>query len=730
MTTAEKTGATGRSAAASDHAESVVRLSSPKIKTHHLDKLAVVYVRQSSPQQVLEHRESTARQYAFADRAVTFGWPRDRVLVIDEDLGKSARTTDGRTGFQRLVTEVTLNHVGMVLGLEMSRLARSSKDWHALFEVCGGFRTLLADEDGVYEPNDLNDRLLLGLKGIMSEMELHLMRNRLERGRLNKAQRGELFSHPPMGYVRSPSGGLALDPDEQVQHVVRLIFAKFAELGSVAALLRYLARQKIHLGIRPYSGPNRGQLEWRRPCLPSLLMVLHNPTYAGAYSYGRYRIDPTRKIPGRPGSGNTKVPMGEWAVLRTGQLPAYITWEQYLANQKRLEQNRPRSFTLGAPRNGAALLNGLLVCGKCGRRLRVSYGGKASKPAYQCIQERQHYAGPTCQSLVARPLDEFVCGQVLRALEPVGLELSLHASADLQQERERLALYWQQRLERARYDADRAARQYHAVEPENRLVARELERQWEKALLGQRQVEEEIDRFQCQQPRELTNAERDMILSLATDLPALWDAPTTSPADRQTIVRHLVERVVVAVQGQSENVDVTMHWSGGFVSQHEIRRTVARFDQLHNYDQLVKRIAELREAKHTADEIAERLNREGFYPPLHRSTFSSHMVRKLWSRLARSDAVLPGSAVNQPPQANEWRLAELAHKLEIPQATLHSWRKWGWVHARKLPGECGRWIMWADAEELDRLVRLRDNRSRPDRRYPAELTTPKQRGEP
>ena len=308
MKTAEHHAATPPVPASSSAA--LGRASSSKVLPGHLDRLAVVYVRQSSPKQVLDHRESTARQYAFADQAVALGWPRERVLTIDEDLGKSGRTTEGRSGFQRLVTEVTLNRVGMVLGLEMSRLARSSKDWHAFFEMCAIFGTLIADEDGVYDGNDPNDRLLLGLKGIMSEMELHIMRNRLERGRDYKAQRGELFFSVPVGYVRLPTGEVELDPDEQAREVIRLIFDKFDELGTVYGVFHWLIRNNIRLPIRPQSGARKGQLDWRRPGICTLMNVLAHPIYAGAYSFGRQSADPKRKL--SAAKYRPRVPMEQW----------------------------------------------------------------------------------------------------------------------------------------------------------------------------------------------------------------------------------------------------------------------------------------------------------------------------------------------------------------------------------------------------------------------------------
>ncbi|MGO9775338.1 MAG: recombinase family protein [Terracidiphilus sp.] len=434
-----------------------------KIQPGHQERLAIVYVRQSSPQQVLEHRESAELQYNLARQAVALGWPEERVLVIDEDQGQSAKSAEARQGFQQLLAEVSLDHVGLVLGIEMSRLARSCKDWYQLLEVCALFRTLLFDQDGLYDPTNYNDRLLLGLKGTMSEAELHILQGRLNQGRLNKARRGALLNHPVTGYIRVPGDRLALDPDEQVQAVVRLLFEKFAELGTVNRLLQYLVRQGIRLGIRPHFGPNRGNVEWRRPCRETLLNILHHPCYAGAYSHGRRPVDPRRKIPGRPGTGRRVASWQECEVLIRDRFPAYITWEQFLANQQRLADNRARAESRGAPREGPALLAGLLVCGRCEHRMTVQYTDAPPRLGYACNRLQTDYGEPFCQSLAGKGLDELIAHQLLHVLEPAALELSLRAADDSQRERDRLHQHWQQRLERARYESDRAARQYHAV---------------------------------------------------------------------------------------------------------------------------------------------------------------------------------------------------------------------------------------------------------------------------
>jgi len=343
-------------------------LRSPKLKPWHLVRWVIIYIRQSTLQQVTEHRESTARQYALVDLALALGWPRDRILIIDDDLGKSGESVEGRPGFQRLLAEVALDHVGLILGLEMSRLARSCKDWHQLLELCARFHALLGDADGLYDPTDYNDRLLLGLKGTMSEAELHILKERMYQGKLNKARRGELMSIPPIGYIRLTSGEWAIDPDEQVQTTVRLIFDQFDREATLHGLLRSLVHHGIRIPVRPHSGPNRGGLEWRRPNRATLQYLLHHPTYAGAYRFGHRPIDPRRKQPGRPNTGKLIRRPEECLVLIRDRLPAYITWERFSANQDRLEANRARQDRPGAPRQGASLLAGLLRCGRCGRR--------------------------------------------------------------------------------------------------------------------------------------------------------------------------------------------------------------------------------------------------------------------------------------------------------------------------------------------------------------------------
>jgi DNA invertase Pin-like site-specific DNA recombinase len=539
-------------------------IPSEKVWGAHRDRLAVVYVRQSTLQQLVRHQESTRLQYGLVDRALGLGWPRSQVVVIDDDLGKSGTTAAGRPGFQRLVAEVGLNHVGLVLGVEMSRLARSCRDWHQLLEICGLFGTLIGDLDGIYDPTDYNDRLLLGLKGTLSEAELHVLKQRMLAGKRAKAERGELGMTVPMGYARRPSGEVILDPDEQARATIALVFAQFERRGTINGVLQYLVRHQIQLPHRVRLGLRQGDLDWRRPNRTTLSNLLHHPIYAGAYAYGRRPMDPRRQQPGCPATGRRVATPEECAVLLQDRLPAYISWAQFERNQAQLAANQ--TAHLGPVRAGPSLLSGLAICGRCGLRMTAVYTNSGGRLRYDCSRMAVDYGEPRCQSLVGQVLDDWASAQVLRALEPAALEISLRVAADLEGERQHLRQHWRQRLERARYQVERAARQYQAVEPEHRLVARTLERQWEEALATEAALQADYARFQAEQPPVLTADERATIRRLATDIPTLWHASTTTAADRQAIVRQLVERVVVTVQGESERVDAQIHWFGGSVN--------------------------------------------------------------------------------------------------------------------------------------------------------------------
>jgi DNA invertase Pin-like site-specific DNA recombinase/uncharacterized protein YndB with AHSA1/START domain len=700
--------------------------ASAKLQDHHLRRSAIVYVRQSSAHQVQENRESTARQYALAGRAAQLGWAAIQVEVIDEDQGRSGATAEGRLGFQRLLAEVSLDHVGIVLGIEMSRLARSNKDWHQLLELCAIFRTLLADQDGLYDPTDYNDRLLLGLKGTMSEAELHILQGRMHQALLNKARRGDLCMLPPVGYIKRLTGVFALDPDEQAQGVIRLIFDEFDRLGSMRRVLRHLHEQDIKVPIRPHAGPNKGDLEWRRATRDTIRTVLMHPLYSGTYRYGHRQTDARRKKAGHRQSGRVVVKPDQYHALIPGRCPAYITRERYERHQQRIRENRIRLQAKGPPRNGEALLGGILFCGRCQRRMGVHYSGLAKLPRYLCRGDGDNAVAPACQCLSGRVLDQLVTEKILQALEPAALELSLLAADDLHQQRQRLDQNWRQRLERAHYQAERAQRHYRAVEPENRLVARELARQWEEALKEQAELEQQHARFSQAHPATLSEQERQRIRALSQNLPAIWRAASTAPSDRQRIVRLLVDRVIIAVQGNTDHVDVTIEWSGGFTSHHELIRPVLRYRQMADYDRVAGRMEELRGQGRTFAEIAQRLNEEGFRPIRQAERFHKDLVCRLFNKLCKERPTARHIAEQAQLQQHEWFAMDLAARLRMPKNSLLHWVRRGWVHVvRQLPGYRGRVICWADEQEMDRLQRLRATAHHWwDDPLPDELTTP------
>jgi DNA invertase Pin-like site-specific DNA recombinase len=634
--------------------------------------------------------------------------------VIDEDLGKSGTSAVDRVGFQRLVSEVSLDHVGLILGLDMSRLARSNADWHRLLELCALFCTLIADLDGVYDPAHYNDRLLLGLKGTMSEAEIHVLKQRMHQGRVAKARRGELSFPLPTGYVWQESGTVAFDPDAQVQTVVRLVFRKFAELGTLGGVVRYLAANAIRLGVRVREGPGKGALVWRRPNRMTVQMLLKHPIYAGAYVYGRRQVDPRRQVAGQPRSGRVTAPPDAWLAFVPDRVPAYITWDEYEANQQRIQANRARAAAMGAVRDGPALLAGLAVCAHCGCRLGVHYHGQGAtrRHSYACTRVRSTYGGPTCQHLPGAEVDAFVSQQVLAALAPAALDVSLAAIAMLEQERSTLIEVWEHRREQARYEVERAARQYHAVEPEHRLVARTLEQAWEERLAAQQQLEEAYHRFVREGPRVLSAPEREAIRQLAADLPALWHAATTTAADRKEILRQVIGRVVVDSLAGTEQVHVRIEWVGGDETVGEVTRPVNRLAALSSYPQLCARLRQLSADGMAAAAIAARLNDEGFHPRRPGTRFGAVTIRELQRRLGIRQ-LRPHARSRAGLGAQEWLPAELSQQLDLARSTLHHWITRGWVRARQEVPPPHRWIVWADAAELERLRQFH-HRSVPD----------------
>jgi DNA invertase Pin-like site-specific DNA recombinase len=682
--------------------QSSMSLRAEKILARHRDRLAIVYVRQSTTRQVLQNQESTRLQYALVERACQLGWPREQVVVIDDDLGRSATSTRDRPGFQRLVAEVGLGRVGLVLGIDVSRLARSCRDWHQLLEMCALFDALIADADGVYDASHFNDRLLLGLKGTMSEAELHVLRSRMHEGRRAKARRGELVIGLPRGYVLLPSGAVALDPDEQVRAAVQLVFDVFERRRSVRGVLRHLVEHELELPDRVRSGPHKGEVRWNRPNYATLSNMLRHPAYAGAYVYGRRRMDPRAQLPGKPHSGRHFLrDQAQWQVLQQGCWPAYIGWETYTRNQAQMAANRSEHG--GVPRGGPALAAGLVRCGRCGHRMAVGYHNNGREARYLCNQLASTYGESRCQSVSAQPIDTALAELILAALTPSAVEVSLQLAEDLELERTAQRRQWAQRLERARYETALARRRYEAVDPQNRLVARTLEHDWEVALAAEQALQAEHERALARQPLPLQAEEKEVIRKLAEDVPALWHAPTTTAADRQAIAHLVLEQVVVRVERNSEHVELECHWAGGPQTRHELTRTVRRFAQLRQFDRLLAEIRTLREQGDTAATIAEKLNAAGWRPP-KRETFNEATVLKLLRQYQCSAgrASWVGRIPRQP--GREWTLHEVAQRLGVHRCMVYRWMCQGRLNARlATQGRHRIWLVRMDEADLAQL---------------------------
>lgn len=678
-----------------------------KITTAHRAKLAYVYVRQSSLSQVTRHGESTALQYRLVDRAVALGWPRERVQVIDEDLGKSGTSAQQRLGFQQLSAEIGLGRVGLGISLDASRLARNNGDWHQLVELCALCGTLLADGEQLYDPRQYHDRLLLGLSGMRSEAELHHLKLRLQAGERLKAERGELRLPLPAGLERQRDGGVILTADEEVQARLRLVFDKFEELGSARAVLRYLQGQQLPLPTRPLRGPAPHELRWQPASTERVLAILHNPAYAGAYVYGRSTQDPQRRQADHPYSGIVRRPPAHWPVCLQGVYPAYISWEQYLRNQARLQanQNQYEADRHGVPRQGQALLQGLVCCGRCGARMRLRYSGSQGQyPVYECSLAKQRYNHPRCQEVRALQLDAAVEQQFLAAVEPDQLALALATLEPFEGEVRGLQRQWQLRLERARYEADRAQRQYHAVEPEHRLVARSLERHWEETLRAVEELEQAYQRWAAQQQMTLTDSDRQTILALGADLPAVWQADPTTNADRKRLVRLVIHRVMVDTKRLPGHIWYQIHWQTGATREHELPRKVLRYEDYCQRETVQRRVEQLHAVGRIDADLAATLNAEGFQTA-RGYAFTGGTVWLLRQRWQIPSAKENGNQDNPPQWADgTYSVVGVAEAVGVIPGTVYKWLQRGRLKGQQVATG----MPWKIALTLPEIASLRD----------------------
>jgi DNA invertase Pin-like site-specific DNA recombinase len=681
---------------------------SQKIAASHLQRHAYVYVRQSSPTQLQHNKEGRENQYALRGRAVALGWSEAMVRTIDSDLGFSGQSSDNRKGFKELVGEVSLGNAGIVLCYEASRLARNNADWYSLLDLCALRSTLIADIDGVYEPADYNDRMLLGLRGMMSEAELHLLRGRLDAGRMRQVERGTYRQKLPTGLCRLPDGRVIKDPDSRVQEIIELIFDRFEELGSVPKLLRSFRKDGILLPRYPQNGAYNayagygghagqngygGELVWRRPANGTIYDILNNPAYAGAFVYGQSAADPTAP----PGSGKQiRKPMEEWIAFHKDVYPAYISWERFLAIRKRLKENRYRfeqgisnvsqasalaaskdpTGSTGAPRDGNALLPGLAYCGVCGQRMRVYYRDKEGL-RYVCDRSRTTYGSPMCSYVQGEIVDEAVVGAFFEAVEPSEIKLLEEVLVARDADHERIARHHEDQIRGAEYEVHLAEKHYRTVDPENRLVAAELERSWEAALGALAETREAAERFERERRANgpvLDPALRAQLLEFGKRMPELWESGSLQQTHKKELLRSLIERVVLS-RRQPENLEMRIVWISGAVSPLTLPQTLTHERGLADYDLLVERTLELAREGYRDRAIAKMLTEEGYRTARNTSGVGELFVGKLRRKNGVTSLVRESQFTGK--FEGKWTVTGLSRELEIHTNWLYKWIRSG-----------------------------------------------------
>lgn len=647
-----------------------------KIQSNHLEKPAYIYIRQSTMAQVRYHQESTERQYALKERAIDLGWKE--VRVFDGDLGISGAQMAGRNDFKTLVTDVSMRKAGAVFALEASRLARNSTDWHRLLELCAFTDTLIIDEDGCYNPADFNDQLLLGLKGTMSQAELHFLRGRLQGGKLNKAKKGELRSPLPVGFVYDEEGRTVLDPDAEVRHAVTMLFEKFRETGSAYGVVHAFAKEGIQFPKRAYGGAWNGKLIWGRLSESRVRGVLRNPAYAGAYVHGRYQSIKDIAPDGTFFIRVKEAPLELWTVFIEGHHEGYLSLEAFLQNRELLERNQTNGQIVPGPaREGHALLHGLLICHSCGRRLTVRYMGNGGiYPVYECNwQRREGLSTTSCLSIRCDLLDGPVVERLLEVVEPKQIEIALQAFEELERREETVDNQWRMKLERAIYEADLAQRRYENVDPANRLVAATLERHWNNALARMEEIKKEFDAHRASRRAVLTDKQKNNILSLAHDLPSLWGSPSTQDKDRKRILRLLIKDITVE-RVEAKKVVLHLRWRGGACEDIPVLRPPRYCDQIRYSNEVVgrvKRLAqELRDTK-----IAAKLN-EAELLSAKGNRFTPSVVRWIRHRhhILAPVLKLPG----------ELTVGQIAEKFAVSPNVVYYWIERNLLSARRPNG--------------------------------------------
>jgi excisionase family DNA binding protein len=663
-----------------------------QMTAEQLSRIAVVYIRQSSPHQVANHLESQRRQRNFVERAIDLGWPSDRILVVDEDLGESASRTGERVGFDQMVAMAALGKIGIILAIEVSRLARGNRNWYHLLDICAITGTLIADEDGLYDPKAYNDRLLLGLKGTISEAELYMIKQRLVEAMREKAKRGELRRRLPAGLFWDEAGRIQKEPDEQVVGAIDLVFDRFRSLGAIHQTHLSLLEQGVQIPVRVAHGKG---VEWKYPSSGQLLSMLRNPVYAGAYAYGRRQVEEGLDSDFKPKKRLKQMAQEDWHVLIKDHHEGYISWEEFERNRERIRSNGRSAEGGGAPREGNSLLQGLIVCGRCGRRMSVAYGKGSQPTRYRCAKAREQTGAPICQAFGARRLEQAFEKVLLECLCPLGMEGMIEAAKLYAEDNEVQREYWEHRIERARYNVDLAQRQYDAVDPDNRLVVRELERRFEKALRELEATKVEVQAHLKVLNKALSGCEEQRLRKYSHDLSGLWNAPTTRAQDRKRIVRCLIENVVVTVCVEESMVKAKVHWKGGEVSLIEVPRGKSGVNRYVSDPELVELVRIL--AQEFSDEqIARILYRKGLKAPKGLSFASYHVANVRYRyNIAKGPRV--------PVRGKDVYTAEEAAELfEVSRSTVIRWVEVGLLRGSQLTSGAP-WRIRVTEEYLNKL---------------------------
>ena len=603
--------------------------STLKVTPGHLNRDAIIYVRQSSIAQVRHNRESTQRQYALQEKAVSLGWDSSRIFIIDEDLGISGSGREKRPGFQQLVASVSLGEVGAVFGLEISRLARSSADLMKLLELCGLFHTLVIDEDGIYDLSAINDRLVLGVKGTIGEFELFTMRSRMLGGKENAAARGDLRFSLPVGFVYDPNGKTIKDPDEQVMSAIDTVFYAFRKTGSAYGVVKYFAENGLRFPKRAYGGAWAGKLSWATLNHSRVIGILKNPSYTGAYVYGRYHDKKTVDSDGRFLHHTVKLPKDQWKVFIPNHHDAYITWEEYESNLKALTSNLTNSEKSTPAREGAALLQGIVLCGKCGRRMSVRYTGNGGiSPKYECKGRWEHGNKAVCTSIPSPVADQAVSDKILSLMKPSEFEIALKLIRNIAKTDQASDRNWKLSLERAQFEASRAERQYMLAEPENRLVVRTLEAAWNQKLQELEQLQNDYEAHCSRKAWQPSNDECEEIIKLAENIPQIWDAPSSSYKEKKRIIRILLEDVTVMAEAGNPAFSIGLRYRSGYTETINLFKPRKRHEVVRHTDDIIEMVRSLSSSMDDV-EIAARMNEIGMRTRIGKK-FTIHSIE--WIR--------------------------------------------------------------------------------------------------